>query len=601
MFITLLSVQFLISCTTQKSNLDDLNPKDFPPFELQLKQSNPGCKSMLDSYCNYLYEPQVGGNIRIGRKRGEPILVLQGHSDNGFSHVFLEFARAKLKNRRALPKDFRSGLEAGNYFSRLESFINQKPRQEMSLNERIYSVREENYLNQTWERVVQETVLRRMEEENLGFHKIQDDLIPVELQIKRIKVHKELLAEVNGALWQGHANWKKVENAFEDLRKHFLLIIEKIDAVNEVKAEWSERIKTLKLLSPGSAPELLDEDCASTKENALYFPHLNAITVCAGDFNSGDILFTLAHEMAHSLDIDHSMYLFAKRAAIGAGLRSLRQQVCKKVEFSCQEWNSLKSTFSEKLDGLKKYHPQLIEFQRCLKRTVTTKELTQPDIDRLATQIVSERIAALADEELFLRITKENISTGDGKSEFNPNYLDPCSYYLWSQDQEPLDDDLTTLMFFTAEYRCSQNRSEVEKLKSSIETAKAMSVHLMSELIGMEGEFSSRPTVVSEGFSSSPVERFADVVGTEAMAGLLNTTSSTSDRRNTFLASSSWQCSKPSFAKDYPQEYSLLRAYVNDSHADGDERKKEVFSSSIRNTLKCQKDFDFNECKLPVK
>ena len=492
-------------------------------------------------------------------------------------------------------------MELGNYFSRLGVFTNQKPRQEMTLAERIYSMKEESYLDQTWERVLQETVLKRIDDENQGFYKIQEDLIPIELQLKRLKVRRELVAQINMALWKDQANWKKVEDTFEELRKHFLMVIDRIKESKELKNEWAERIRTLRLILPGSIPELSDDECASTKENALYFPHLNAITVCAGEFNSGDILFTLAHEMAHSLDIDHSMYLFAKRSEIGKNLQILRQQVCKKVEFSCSNWSVLKTSFEKQLSGLRMYRPHLFEFQRCLKKGSTLKELVKSDISRLATQIVSERIASLADDELFLRITKENITSGDGKAEFNPNYLDPCSYYLWSQDQEPLDDELTTLMFFTAEYRCNSAASEVEKLKNSIETAKNMSIGLIGELIGMEGEFSSRPSVMAEGFSASPTERFADVVGTEAMASLLNKMHAVSDRRNIFLATNSWQCSKPSFAKDYPKEYSLLRAYVNDAHADGDERKKEVLSSSIRQSLSCQKDFEFSECSLPMK
>src|SRR6202007_3319322 len=104
------------------------------------------------------------------------------------------------------------------------------------------------------------------------------------------------------------------------------------------------------------------------------------------------------------------------------------------------------------LDG---YEPEMPEFQRCLKRRVTNKPLGPEDIARFARNLTADRISDLASNDRFLRVTKPELPTPNGKYLKNPNYLNPCSYYMWSQGEEPIDDEISTVMFFTAEYRCS--------------------------------------------------------------------------------------------------------------------------------------------------
>ena len=95
-----------------------------------------------------------------------------------------------------------------------------------------------------------------------------------------------------------------------------------------MQTTWLARIKTLSLVLPGSMPEIADQDCTSTTINAYYYSHLNVLTVCAGDFNSEDILLTLAHEMSHALDIDRSLYLFFQGSRMSVNLNSINKQLC---------------------------------------------------------------------------------------------------------------------------------------------------------------------------------------------------------------------------------------------------------------------------------
>ena len=105
----------------------------------------------------------------------------------------------------------------------------------------------------------------------------------------------------------------------------------------------------------------------------------------------------------------------------------------------------------------------------------------------------------------------------------------------------------------------------------------------------------------TEGYGSPPYERFADVVGSYALAELLKQVPYNWDRQNIFLASSSWQCTHPSLASHFPEESEIENEYVFEEHTSGDQRRKEIFTEPIRKTIGCEKDFEFNECKIPFK
>jgi hypothetical protein len=336
--------------------------------------------------------------------------------------------------------------------------------------------------------------------------------------------------------------------------------------------------------------------------NAYYYSHLNLITVCAGDFNSEDIILTLAHEMSHALDVDRATYLFYRQSELGQKLAKLRGEVCSaKPAYSCEDWGQFKENLGSGKLALSSFEPDLPEFQRCLKKSQTSKSLDRDSLARISAKMSKDRISSMASSDLFLRLIKDKIPLKNGKLQKNPNYMNPCGYYLWSKDQESLEDDLYTLLFFTYEYQCSKLATSEEKLKSSIETAQSLTASILSQALATEGEFSNSPELVLEGFASPPFERFADVIGTYAVAEYLRKVRSTWDRRSVYLASSSWLCQEPSLESVYPKESKIEKLFSVSSHSEGEERKKEVLSAPIRSALRCEKDFDFKECTLPFK
>jgi hypothetical protein len=587
----------VVSCQTPKPPTEVLRKYS---SESMLSSTEPlKCKSLLDHYCNYLYSPEASGNLEVERTQSS-IKVLQGETGNQFSQVFYTYARAKLKNQASFPKDFQRILKRHNYFGKLEEFLNRKPVDRMTLTERLEMEQTDYELNMIWSAVLNETTFLRMNRKFPGFHKLSDRTIPLELSLEEKRTRRNLISEISTALWRDDENWKRVEVTFTRLKESYLHLIDKVDASEAMKANWRTRIHEVRLVLPGSMPSLSNDECSSTTVNAFYYTHLNIVTVCAGDFNSEDILQTLAHEMGHALDIDRSLYLYQSQSKFGVELKKLRANVCTPRSFSCDKWNDFTNEFDSLLTSLDGYNPDLPQFQRCLKRRPTSKELSSEDVARLSSSLVVDRLSALASSDRFLRITKAEIPMSGNKTQKNPNYMDPCSYYLWSQGEEPVDDELTTLMFFTAAYRCS-NEDPKTRLRSSIETAKEMTLKIMEKTIKNEGEFSDRSELESEGFSSPPGERFADVLGSYAMADYLSQLPQKWERRNKFLAGASWLCMAPSLASHYPEESSIEKEFVFNAHTEGDQRRKELFSAPIREVISCQKDFEFNECSLPLK
>jgi hypothetical protein len=561
--------------------------------------TQPQCKSMLDSYCNILYSPDALGNLEVKHMQSS-IKVLQGETHNQFSHVFFRYSQAKLQNQKNLPPDLAKVLARHDYFTKLKIFLDRTPRTLMSVEQRLLSEQMDFELGYIWSVAFNESILSRMNVKYPGFHKLPENLIPVELQLERRRQRRQLVSEISQALWRNDKNWKKVEQGFANLQYSYLNMIARLDIPEDTRKTWSDRISEIKLVLPGAYQAISNEECSSTTINAFYYTYLNVLTICAGDFNSEDILQTLSHEMGHALGIDRSQYLFAHHSAFGKKLGVLRHDICQPKSFSCESWNEFKTGFNDSLQSLDGFTPELPEFQRCLKRRETGKVPDAAEIARFARTLTGDRISELASSNRFLRITKLELPTPNGKTQKNPNYLNPCSYYLWSQGEEPIDDEITTMVFFTAEYRCSA-KTDAQRMKDSIEVAKEMTNQVLARTLQIEGEFSGRSLLESEGFSSPPYERFADVIGSYALAQLLAEYPNQTERQNRFLASSSWQCLEPSLDSHFPEESSIEKEYIFDPHTEGDQRRKELFSAPIREVISCKKDFEFKECILPFK
>ena len=593
----------LMSCQTPSVNKDEAT-RSIATFTVanSINATSVGCKSMVDTYCSHLYSPEASGNLIIEREK--PIQILQGETPNQLSHVFLKYSQAKIRNRSRLPADFHERLDQYGYFDKLADFIHRSPIPKMSLTERLFSERLESELNSLWQVALDQTVVARMSHKYHGYYQIPDTAMPIEYDIERKRMRRTLISNISKAVWREDANWKKVERGFEDLKESFYSLFDRLDITPELKKAWTEKIATVELVLPGSIPEIADDECSKTTNNAFYYKYLNLITVCAGDFNSEDIILTLAHEMSHALDVERGMYSFLMNSPLGRQLTHLRREICEDPSrgnpLNCEDWKGFKEWLPNSQKEIADYKADLPEFNRCLKKLQGSRPMSEVDSRRISQTIASNRVSNLAEANVFLRLVKDNVPMRNGKMQANPSFLNPCGYYLWSKNNEPIDDELFTLVFFTAEYQCAAG-DQGERLKTAIETAKSMSAQVIQMVIDREGEFSDRWELISEGFASPPAERFADVIGSYAMAEYLKKYSLEGDRRAKYLASSSWLCREPSLETKFPKESLIEQQFNQEVHSVLEERKLQMLSEPVREILQCNKDFTVNECSLPFR
>jgi hypothetical protein len=154
------------------------------------------------------------------------------------------------------------------------------------------------------------------------------------------------------------------------------------------------------------------------------------------------------------------------------------------------------------------------------------------------------------------------------------------------------------LLFFSLEYQCSSEQERTVRMKNSLLSANNLLTQVIIEKLRMEGEFSDDDWLKSQGHSASASEHFADVLGSYAFAESLSRLSERWSRRKYFLASSSWQCHRPSLARSFPEEAMVERRFSLDSHASEKDRQFLSLSSPVRAALGCRKDFLVHECSL---
>ena len=600
--ITTLFVFYLSGCSlfhakTMESPITTLKP----PVHEARSGGEPGCLEMIDDYCDSLYTPGSEGNLIIHKKKGTPIHILQGKTRNGLHQVFAELAQSKIRNQEYFPKDFLTILRAHRYFQRLENILHREPFERMNLTDRIEAAEDEAEADHIWTLAIKDALILRLTARFPEYPKTPYDLQPPEMQHFEVMERRILLASIASATWRDHPNWARVTYQFEKLRKSYLDVIAKLPIPGALKAQWSSRIRSVSLVLPGSIPEIMDQDCSTTTINAFYFSTHNVITVCAGDFNSEEILLTLTHEMSHALDNDRSLYLFFKESTISKGLENLNRQMCLSAtkKISCPDWKHLKEIRNQGLAELSRYQPALPALFRCLKKDPTSRALDEDAAKHYAMLAVKDRIRKLADEEAFIRLTQPKLPLSNGRRVLNPSYLNPCHYLQTAWTTEDLNGELSFLTAFTAEYTCSEIPDPADRLKESLNFTQHFFEGVETSMILSEGEFSERKALIEDDYASPSSERFADFMGSRVMAEHLKEVQSLWDRRMTFLASNSWQCPGPSLSTEFPKETAILRRYLLDSHTDGDDRKKEILSSPIREVLACEPDFDWNECSFP--
>ncbi len=563
-----------------------------------INEPNPPCLGMAQSFCKSLYAPGNWGRLRIPLPT-ETYEIRRGQTNNDFSQVYYEYAQSQLRHRERLPAEFRATLIQRAYFQKLRAYLSRKPRREMSMEDRVEMLRLSGEIETIWSGALHETVLKRMEKRFAGYSRTPEDFMPIELANESKRERRRLIAEISKAIWLNHPNWQRVQRRFEQVRAAYRKVIkEHTNLSEEIKTDWLQRLSSVRLMVPGGDPEAEMYDCSRTEENAYYYTKKNYITVCAGDFNAEDMAQTLSHEMAHAFDVDRSITIHEADSELGKQIEELRRRSCGPIRYSCADWDRFKEEMPRRIEALGGFEPQLKDFNHCLRPQKIDQEMDTDYFVRVAREDAQDSVSSLAQRQVFLRMISPKLPLPDGTQRPNPAYMNPCGYFLWENPSLPLDDELSLLLFFTAEYRCTNDLAPEQRFQKAIETATKLQANVVEARIRMEGINSSRWRLNADQYASSPAERFADSLGGLAMAQLLKDEPMVEKRRATFLANTAWLCAKPSLRHTLPREAAILRQFYAEPHSEMFLRQQEIFSPEIREALQCQLDFEPKECRL---
>lgn len=564
----------------------------FSPAVFRVDEENIGCRALIDNYCASLYGKDAAGNLKIedGKKTR---VTLQGKTTNNFDTATFAYNRARLQRRNRLPKDLREALVKREFYPKIEKLLTRPSRKKMPIEESIYFFDLENEVDRIWNNAIEETVTRRLSQKFQGLYLVMDDEMSQDIELERRRLRYRVWSEISVALWKDQQNWNSVLEDFAKLKTSFNRAIQQMEISDDLKSQWITKIKKVRLTLPGQSVVTANNTCISTSQNAYYYPYQNTLTVCAGYFNGGQQIQTLAHELAHALDFNSRLIDFQQSNEFVGSIRHLKDMVCGKTTFQCEDWAQFREGFPQKVQSLSQYQPELPEFHSCLQKNKPSREITSTVIEQKAERITRARFSDLTSSSAFLRMISEKMPSADGAEAIpNNSFLNPCSSHLWDSDNFQVDSELTSLIFFTATYRCEGN-SDPKFLRSSIEDAKRMTQTLMLSVLKSEGAFSSRAELQSEHYSSPSGERFADRMASYAVADYLKQYPTLSQVRSAYLASSFWLCDKPSLKKSNYHHYQSLRDLIIDRapHRENDERMLDWLSPALVNRLSCQPEF----------
>lgn len=606
-------VIFTVGATATAGNSEEETAKKTVKVLKELTQSSikkdkdcdtyqSGCSEIFENFCRQLYTPEHRGNIDLGAGSNR-LEIRLGKTQNGFNQGYYAFQRAKIESQNRLPPALLSKLNKRDYFAKIERHLARKPDSQTSLRYQQKMTRLTSDLSAIWNDSIQEMVEDKMEKLHPGYHRLRPERIPPAWNLDYAKESSELIASIYRVIWGENSKWKQVESVFKEVKKEYIEMIEKDPAFknysNEIKDDWINRLNSVKLKVPGSDPQNLDHDCATTQNNSFNLTHLNYITVCAGDFNSGDVRYAIAHELGHTVGINQSIYLFKKGSDLGKKFLELRNHLChSSSDKKCPEgWDQLKSKLKSDLSKLHSLKIENSEFLSCLQSRDLKSDPSDGYIKDTAERRARQVIGNIADKKGFLLLSNPTVKLEDGSYQPNPAYLNPCGLMGHQSDHFDWSEPEVVNFIFSAEYACSHSSDpSTKKLDVGIKTALDMYSQITEHTLRVGGKFSDDIDLAANDFALSPEEQAADSLGNLVFARLLKKNPSVEARRKIFLANNAWVCTKPSLDQEMPKEAQVEKRYSLEAHSDGKQRRTELMTGPIREVLDCKLDFNAKEC-----
>ena len=553
----------------------------------------------MQNFCQTLQSPAHQGNwdLDVGGKKLE---IRLGLTPNDFTYPQFRTYELTLKNFDLLAPDFKKELGRINYPSQLKKLIQSEPLSHYSVTSRKDDVYLNHAVEDLWKDAIHAVRIERMEKLHPGYSKLRQDERPPVWRREETEIETQMTIENHRAIWESSPEWSRVQTQFEEVRSELMGLIERSrEMASNSKKRYLDRIRSVKLLPPGTSRRHLEDNCSDDLANAFYMAEDNTIEICAGLLISVNALFTVSHELGHTLDPDTSARLALIEAAPGKLVRKLHQDRCENHQTDCAAWNISKKTFAA--DTLKipslEFNPS--SFFGCFRKK-KVKPLSSAWIRERSDQWVNEDVQKYADNSDFIAMTKAEMQLPNGQKYPNPAYLNPCGLPTWdrSRSDDPVNSSDPVLFFFASEYACTEALEPSERLRNAIEVAKKLQDLLYEASLRIGGPYSTLPALVDRGFSEDIGERVADALGAQVTAAIISKEKDLLERRRMYFSVLADRCDLPDWKTLFPKEADVENDYSADPHTHGMKRLQETMLPAMRELVQCQKDFDLPGCEL---
>ncbi len=280
---------------------------------------------------------------------------------------------------------------------------------------------------------------------------------------------RKVFDEITYAKYKQHPNWLRVESTYVKAKELLLKNIETLDIPLIKRNELKEKITSVELTLPSLDPKLMGtKECASTEVNAYYWPLTNKFTVCAGFFNryqsESALIFTIAHELAHSIDSERQVVdQWKKEAPIQTKLNALVKS--KNQTFSCTEWNSMNEKLFIIPTEFNIVQTPFDNLYSCLRGEVKTNEINLSTVLSIVEQQVKKEMEALVKENAFSMLVEKNQNVENESMSKEVYYRPDIQLAAWRGYNEDTQSRIaeTTEIFMQSFYCALENNKLTPK------------------------------------------------------------------------------------------------------------------------------------------
>jgi len=522
------------------------------------EESGKTCSEISNQFCSELTDIHRGdskvfdGQLRLGKSPKSKLSWAQ-----------LADYEALVQSGPNLPSDLK--IQAEPILARLQKAL-------ASEEDTLAWKREIADIVRSFQHRVEDTALARRDALFPKLKGIKIEFLDAEDGFRVNQVRARLEDEILEAKYAYHPNWKRVQALFPEAKSDVLKVIETLPVNEAKKAEMKKNVESIELALPYVNPARMDadEECATTDNNAFYFPRQHKFTMCAGKFNTEQsataLLRTMLHEISHAIDPNAQAMHDCRN--FGKVTLSLNRLVgAKGPAIECAEWEKVQKEILE-APALSPRRSELDGLYSCLTRNTKTKEWDQnrvreeSELDAKQAMAGIARRADLADLSVPTHQFK-------GKPQENEFYLRPDRSLLLAKGH-PSDlgmRDVDARELFTQALACQKAERGEKHVKftdsditqqeraSMFRRATELTQALLAKKVEEEYSFCGQncPGLKNLGLGKETGEHFADWVANRALRRHLARVPAGGDRRQASALAYSTLCEKMGSAREAPE------------------------------------------------